>query len=120
MVQLKNDGVLANSSGVATMTTQGWLSLNNVLFGPQDIITPLLVLGPGTDSGVSAAGGGPLGAGAFALTEKVTLTHSGAGSSSFDKMLTAVVPEPTSVVLIGVGAALFAASRRRRNKKASV
>jgi hypothetical protein len=53
----------------------------------------------------------------FSLTQRVTITHNGAGTTSFDYMASVPVPEPTSIALFCTGA-LGLLTIRRRSKQA--
>lgn len=77
-----------------------FLDNTNVLFGTGTPIGSLGPFGPGAFSGTQSATAG--GVGPFSLTQRVTITHvPGAGqSSSFNAELR--VPEPASVLLLGM------------------
>jgi len=94
-------------SGVTdgTITSQGYLDFGNNEFGIGGPTTGLITNGPGAFSGSSGINiSSPFSSSPFSLTEIITITHSAAGQiTSFDKELTASVPEPDTLLLIGLG-----------------
>jgi len=101
-----------------SITAQGWLDPANAEFGTGAFTTGLQgPFGPGAFSATASAPVGVLGTGVpFSLTEAVTITHTAAGqSTSFNKSLSAV-PEPTTILLSGLGLLCIGAYLRRRFK----
>ncbi len=97
------NGGLFSSSFSAGGTTSGTVTLNaylddgNTLFGTT---SSLGTLGPFTGGAFSGSTSGSASAtDPFSLTVGATITHSGAGATSFN----AVVPEPSSILLLGSG-----------------
>jgi hypothetical protein len=108
---------LTNSIGgttVGTITSKGLLDVENQEFamGGAELSTgilgpfnPLASTGwPAFSGTATSVGLAPIGSSHFSLTEIITLQHSGAGSTSFNKELKAVVtPEPGTLLLLGTG-----------------
>lgn len=116
--------VLTNSWGGTTngsITAQGFASLSNTEFDTSGGATPFQgPFGPGAFSSTASSLVGPFTAAnqAFSLTEVVTITHTGKGQvTSFDKEITAVVPEPGTLMLFGMGLLGVAAYGWRRRKQ---
>jgi hypothetical protein len=95
-----------------TVNYTAWSDPGNAEFGLVDLINSTGPLGPGafsaTTSGLAAVDA------AYSLTQRVVITHTGVGVTSFDAEL---IPEPATLALVGLGLAGLAA-RRRRNAKA--
>lgn len=116
--------VLTNKIGgttQGTVTADGYLDPANAEFGIAPI-PPVVNIsqGPfgGAYSDASSVVISPAVVGAFSLTEIVTIVHTAAGQvSSFDKEITALVPEPASMLLMGSGLLSLAAFYRRKTKR---
>ncbi len=85
-----------------TVTSQGYLDPGNNEFGIGGITTGLQTFSPGIITGnINGLFSKPLAL--FSLTEVITISHTSAlDSTSFDKNLTASIPEPTPFLLLGM------------------
>lgn len=98
------NGGLFSSSFSAGGTTSGTVTLtaylddSNTLFGTTSSLGTLGTFTGGAFSGSTS--GSASATDPFSLTVSATITHQGAGSSSFDAVL---VPEPSSLLLLGSG-----------------
>jgi hypothetical protein len=99
-------------------TTQGVTSTaafggtNNTLFST---VTPLTAQGPFTNAFSGSQTSAPVvNAGPFALTQQITITHTGAGITTGDSLLTTVPDSGTSVLLLGAGLMMLAVASRMR------
>ncbi len=81
-----------------TISLFSWLGDTNTLFGFTGSLGTLGPFGPGAFS--DSTGGSASATAPFSLTMGATITHSGAGVTSFDAHL---VPEPASILLLGSG-----------------
>lgn len=92
-------GGTSNGNG-GSVTYSAYASALNTAFAQTTLLATSGLMGPGAYSG-DIAGGGPLGA-LYSLTQVVTYTHTGAGSSSGDHEL--IVPDSASAfMLLGLG-----------------
>lgn len=91
-----------------TVTYQVFTDAGNVLFAAT---TPLGSSGAQVGPVYSGTVAGTGTSGTYSLTQRVTITHTGAGTSSSDNELT--VPEPGILSLLGVGLAGLGLIRRR-------
>jgi PEP-CTERM motif-containing protein len=95
---------------VGTVTAQYFVDPANGYFtGQSGAQGPF---GPGAFSGTASFNAVGLGT-PFSISEIATITHTGVGATSFN-METSVVPEPTSLVLLGAGFLGSALLRRKR------
>lgn len=81
-----------------TITFNAFLDDRNRLFRTTSSLGTLGSFGPGAFSG--STGGSASATDPFSLTIVTTITHSGAGGTSFNAVL---VPEPASILLLGSG-----------------
>lgn len=117
------EGFLAEIGGVmntapgTSLTYQVFVDGANVAFSNATTVYANTFLPAGGLGAFSASASNALsGLGSpFSMTLVATVTHGGAGATSFDA--TARVPEPATVALLGMGLLGFAVSRRRRDEK---
>jgi len=98
-----------------TVSAIGWLDPSNTAFGHGGAAVNLGTLGGPAFAKTAASASVNL-TGPFSITQQVTVTHTGAGVTSFDFFGTAV-PEPATMwsAALGLGACLWIA-RRRANR----
>jgi hypothetical protein len=98
------------------VSTASFGGTNNTLFST---VSPLTAQGPFT----LAFSGSPTSApivneGPFAITEQVTITHTGAGITTGNALLTTVPDSGTSVLLLGLGLTTLGFVARTRQRLA--
>jgi len=113
--------LLMNEIGGTTQGTVeawGYLDWTNEEFGTGGLSVSQGPFGPGAFSDTATAVGTNVADAFFSLTEVVTIVHGAAGQvTSFDKLLTAMVPEPASMLLVGSGLIGLTAFYRRKTKR---
>ncbi len=104
---------VATIGGTTAGTVQydTYVDSTNTIFGTETQLTSITATTTPFDGADTSSVGAP--AGPYSLTQVVTITHKGAGSTSFDATL-APVPEPMTVLLLGSGLAALGLLQRKR------